>query len=241
MSITKELYDECIKKSFFSNDNINGKFDPQYLSYNMIPYEKLKEFHYQTSFFLNFYASLYIELKKFESSINYDITKFTKTIENLGIIIDTTTTTYNLSTFKIDSTRDNNYNFIFYVKTFESKTANQNELYAYEKMLSSSIAYESVYSSIIDISRPVFSSNPITLVPNNPSNINYLLRKKLQTNDSYDYFNGSNLTKKNYLSYMPDNTSKFKEIIEEVFSQTPENILGYLILKILPTWVLLMF
>lgn len=231
MVITNVEYDECIKKSFFSNDNINGKFDPQYLSYNMIPYEKLKEFHYQTSFFLNFYASLYIELKKFESSINYVITKFTKTIENLGIIIDTTTTTYKLSTFIIDSTRDNNYNFKFYVKTFESKTANQNELYAYENTLSSSIAYEKVYSSIIDISRPVFGSNPITLVPNNPSNINYLLRKKLQTNYSYDYFNGSNLTKKNYLSYMPDNTSKFKEIIEEVFSQTPENIIGYLLYK----------
>ena len=30
---------------------------------------------------------------------------------------------------------------------------------------------------------------------------------------------------------MPNNTSKFKEILEEVFSQTPENILGYLLYK----------
>ena len=90
MSITKELYDEYVKKSFFTEKNFSGKYSPTYLSSNMIPCDKLPEFHYQTSFFLNFYASLYIELKKIEEDSYYNIIKFAQIIDNLGIKIDNT-------------------------------------------------------------------------------------------------------------------------------------------------------
>jgi len=111
MSITKELYDEYVLKSFLTEKNFSGKYDSKTLSDNMIPFNKLKEFHYQTSFFLNFYASLYTELKEYEKTINYNITKFTKTIENLGIIIDN-------STQNMVSTFSNN-NFTFYVNSLQ--------------------------------------------------------------------------------------------------------------------------
>jgi len=110
MPISKKDFDDYCDKSFITEKNFNGKYEPKKISDNMIPSDKLEEFHYQTSFFLNFYSSLYIELKYYESStINYDITKFSKTIENLGIIIDSTdfndtadtniNKTYNLSSF----------------------------------------------------------------------------------------------------------------------------------------------
>ena len=116
MSITKELYDEYVKKSFFTEKNFSGKYSPTNLSDNMIPCDKLEEFHYQTSFFLNFYASLYIELKKYENDISYDITKFANTIENLGIIIDETA--YSVSSLDLSSFVSNNFRFKYNTPCF---------------------------------------------------------------------------------------------------------------------------
>ena len=209
MGITNEEFDEYLKKSFFTEKNFSGRYDPKTISNNMIPNDKLDEFHYQTSFFLNLYASLYIELKKFESSINYDITKFTKTIENLGIIIDSSKTIFKLSTLA-----DNNYNFYF--KTFESKTSNQNQLYD-SGFLGSTIAYESAYSPILSNSKAYFGSSPDNL------NISEGFKDNLSLTSS--------ILKKNNLSILSNNNSKFNEIIKEILSQTPENILGYLLNK----------
>ena len=50
MGITNEEYDEYLKKSFFTEKNFSGRYDPKTISNNMIPYDKLQEFHYQTSF-----------------------------------------------------------------------------------------------------------------------------------------------------------------------------------------------
>jgi hypothetical protein len=229
MTITKEVFDDYVEKSFFNQYNFSGRFTPSKISSNMIPYKDLQEFHYQTSFFLNFYASLYIELKKHESDITYNITTFTKTIENLGIIIDSSTTINNLSAFTSN-------NFIFYVNTFEAKTSNQAELYKYGISLSSTIAYLSAYSDIINISKPNFGSNPITLTitSNSILYLNTLILKSSTT-----LFKTDILNRTNSLSSIPennkiikkDNKSKFKEIIEEILFQTPENILGYLLYK----------
>jgi hypothetical protein len=57
MSITKELYDDYVKKSFFTQKNFSGNNSLTTLDNNMIPVDKLSEFHYQTSFFLNFYLN----------------------------------------------------------------------------------------------------------------------------------------------------------------------------------------
>ena len=64
MSITKETYDQYVEKSFITDKNFSGKYSPITLDKNMIPINDLDRFHYETSFYLNFYASLYIELKK---------------------------------------------------------------------------------------------------------------------------------------------------------------------------------
>ncbi len=229
MTITKEVFDDYVEKSFFNQYNFSGRFTPSKISSNMIPYKDLQEFHYQTSFFLNFYASLYIELKKHESDITYNITTFTKTIENLGIIIDSSTTINNLSAFTSN-------NFIFYVNTFEAKTSNQAELYKYGISLSSTIAYLSAYSDIIDISKPNFGSNPITLTitSNSILYLNTLILKSSTTLVKTDILNRTNSLSsipENNKIIKKDNKSKFKEIIEEILSQTPENILGYLLYK----------
>ena len=60
MSITKESYNDYVNNSFFTEKNFSGKYSHTNISKNMIPHDKLSEFHYQTSFLLNFYAGLYI-------------------------------------------------------------------------------------------------------------------------------------------------------------------------------------
>ena len=230
MSITKENYDEYVKKSFFTEKNFSGKYTPKNLDDNMIPTNKLAEFHYQTSFFLNFYATLYIELKKYEKDvITYNITKFADTIENLVIRIDNATATADI--YKISAFDTSSNKYTFYVKTFEAKTSTQIQLYT-AGALGSTVAYDNAYLAILSDSKPHFGLNQNTLVPNTSTNINYLTKKNSASPVVAEkYFRDSNLTKSNYLSEMPDNVSKFKEILGEVFSQTPENILGYLLYK----------
>jgi hypothetical protein len=230
MSITEDLYDEYVKKSFFTEKNFSGKYSPEKLEDNMIKCDKLVEFHYQTSFFLNFYATLYIELKKYESvDITYNITKFADTIEKLVINIDNTTTatsTCNISTFDINSNK-----YTFYVKTFEDNPSTQYKLYTNSDTITADIAYTDAYSNILSNSKPNFGTYPNTLAPS-AAYIEYLTRKNSASPAGAEtYFNSSNLNKSNFKSEMPDNKSKFKKILEEVFSQTPENILGYLLYK----------
>jgi hypothetical protein len=237
MSINKENYDSYVNKSFFTEKNFSGKYDHKTISNNMIPYENLREFHYQTSFFLNFYAGLYIELKKHESStILYDITKFAKHIENLGIIIDNQTlhsgtaygTNHYLTTFVIDNsdTTSNTYNYKFYVKTFEAFLTTQSNLYTNGSQ-SSSIPYDSGYNDILEKSKPHFGDYPNTLIPNTTTNINYLIKKNASATLSLT----DSLKKETFKKLMPDNKSKFMDILDEIFSQTPQNILGYLLNK----------
>ena len=217
MSITKELYDEYVKKSFFNENNFSGKKSPITLSNNMIKYENLQEFHYQTSFFLNLYASLYIELKNYEGTISYDITKFANTIENLGIILDNTTTysaSNNLSTFSLNAS--DNYTYTFLIKTFENFSSSQSNIY---KDKSSGGCYVSNYFDTdgnIKGKAPVFGLSPNTLVVS--TNISYLIRNKLTSAqnqaEAYSSIATSNtLNKTNYLSYMPDNKSKLNNNI----------------------------
>jgi len=236
MSITKGSYNDYVNNSFFTEKNFSGKYSHTNISKNMIPYEKLSEFHYQTSFFLNFYAGLYIELKKHENDIQNNITIFTKTIENLGIKIDFNTAfgvsgTYKLTDFSSNNGRDSNYDYTFYVKTFQNYTNNQYYLYT-AGTLGNNVSYANTYSAILNKNKVVFGTNQNTLITSNSSTndrINFLLLKTSTSTPTQ--FKDTILTKSNYLSNMPDNTSKFKEILEEVFSQTPENILGYLLYK----------
>ena len=79
-TITKELFDSYIEKSFFTEKNFNGKHQPSYLNQNMINYQNLTEFYYQVSFFLNFYSTLFLELKYFEKTNEYSIYKYKQII-----------------------------------------------------------------------------------------------------------------------------------------------------------------
>jgi hypothetical protein len=241
MSITKELYDDYVKKSFFTQNNINGKKSPNTLSNNMIKYENLQEFHYQTSFFLNLYASLYIELINYEgTTISYNITKFANTIENLGIILDNNTdyaaANSNLSIFTQIPLNNSNYTYTFYIKTFERFSNTQSNIY--KKKTEGGCYADDIYykgDGTLKGNAPVFGNNPNLLYVTSTNSSN-LLRNKLTSapnqNEVYSSITSNNiLNKTNYLSYMPDNKSKLKEILGEIFSQTPENILGYLLYK----------
>jgi hypothetical protein len=239
MSITKELYDDYVKKSFFTENNFSGRKSPNTLNNNMIKYDTLKEFHYQTSFFLNLYASLYVELKNYEGTISYDITKFANTIENLGIILDNTTAyvaSNNLSVFSTNASYNSNYTYTYYIKTFENFSNTQSNIYinkASGGCYDAAIYYNG--DGTLKGNAPVFGDYPNVLDVSGTNSSN-LLRNKLTSaanqNEAYSFISNTNiLNKTNYLSYMPDNKSKLKEILGEIFSQTPENILGYLLYK----------
>ena len=237
MSINKELYDEYVKKSFFTDKNFSGKYSPKSLSDNMITYTDLKEFHYQTSLYLNLYSTLHIELLKKDDDNNNNIIKFADTIENLNIVIDNTTGHRNdgdtSKTYKISEFNPTSNVFTFYVKTFEAKTSTQEHLYS-AGTLSTNVCYDSGYSNVLSNNIPIFGTNKLTLVPTT-SFINNLMIKS--TDD--DTFTNISLNKSNSLSSIPEenkiiktkNNSKLKEIIEEILSQTPENMLGYLLYK----------
>ena len=224
MSITKELYDEYVKKSFFTEKNFSGKYSPKNLSDNMIPCDKLSEFHYQTSFFLNFYASLYIELKNYEETISYNITNFTKTIENLGIIINNTDYS-SASSSNISSFNSSSNNFTFFYKTFNAYSNVPEKIYN-NPIGNLTGCYIDTYSNILSNSKPNFGSYPNTLIPSS-NYINFLILKE----GTLTYLSNADILKKNNKIIKDVNKSKFKEIIEEVLSQTPENILGYLLYK----------
>ena len=226
MSITKELYDSYVNKSFFTEKNFSGKYDHNTISNNMIPTSYLQEFHYQTSFFLNFYAGLYIELKNRDKQDSNNITKFTKHIENLGIIINNTayaTSSNDISSFDNTGT---NHNYIFYYGTFQAYSNVQSNIYIATKANLGG-CYEAGYAEILNNSKPNFGANPNTL--NVGTHVNTLI---LSTAATPVYLLNTDVLKKdNFKTKMKDNTSKFKEIIEEIFSQTPQNILGYLLNK----------
>jgi hypothetical protein len=231
--ILKDVYNVYCDKSFFTGKNFNVNYDPKTMDNNMIPYDKLEEFHYQTSFFLNFYSSLYIELKKYEIDNNYDISNFSKTIEKLGIIIDNTTIfgtgdgkTFNLSSFPQGTGDRIEYrNFIFYNKTFEKHSSAGNHSYLYTPSGSgnttNSNAYIKDYLEILDKSKPEFDTTY------NITDINNLILIK---SGNTQLTNMDILTKLD-LIITDDNKTKFKEIIQEVLSQKPENILAYLLNK----------
>jgi len=236
MSITKEDYDIYASKSFFVDNNFSGRYAPSNIGSNMIPCNLLQEFHCQTSFFLHFYSSLYIELQKHQSDISFNVSKFANTIENMIIKLDLTKksdsspSNYKLSDFSQNSQI---YTFTFYVARFQEKTSNPEHLYKYGTP-SGNVSYDSSYSSIIDKSKPNFGSYPNTL---NLGTSSSYVNEVIKIQDTQTYYTNQDLKRENSLPLVPDNkkifkySSKFKEIIEEIFSKKPENIIGYLLYK----------
>jgi len=161
----------------------------------MISCSNIIQFHYDTSFILNFISSLYYEIKKKEKDdFNYNIKKFSDLIENLNIQIN------NQSSSSLSLLSSNT--FTFYYKKFESGADNQNEL----------------YSSIPENQKPYFGQYGNILIPST-----YINNYKLDFNYSYN--------KKNINSY--ESECKFREVLDEILKQKPENILGYLTYKII--------
>jgi len=203
-------YDELEKKSYFTDLNSSGKYAPSTLSRNMIPCNNINEFHYQTSFFLNLYTSLLIELKKKEVDIGYNINKFSEIINNLKIkfssnayaspITNADTQTNKLSLFL-------NNTFTFYYKTFENE-GNTDSLYT---------TY-STYDSSITKYKPNFSSTTLTT-----GFINNLINKQPSGNIIDIEFDKNNIDK-----YTFDNI-KLKQILKQILNQKPENIIGFLL------------
>jgi len=200
-------YDDLERKSYFTDLNLSGKYAPSTISRNMIPCNNINEFHYQTSFFLNLYTSLLIELKKDEQTNDYNINKFSNTINNLNIIFSSndysasplsSSQTNNLSTFS-------NNTFTFYYKTFEN-LGNVDNLYT--------TTYSAGYSNYFKY-KPEFSSTTLTTGYIN-SLINNIFNKEI---------NKTNIDKisNNIIS------DKLKQILRQILNQKPENIIGFLL------------
>jgi len=208
-------YDDYVSKSFFTDKNFSGRFAPSTLNLNMIPCNNIKQFHYETYFFLCLFTSLYIEIKKKELDFDYNINNFTEFIKNLNIIFDNVTN-YNADTSVSNSTNklsvlnlDNNiYNFTFYIKTLNSFTDNPNDLF--------NIIYPRYYINV-DNDKPIFGDYPNILTLNN------LINKSPSGNIHNEIINKNNIDNLNLINL------KFKEILKKILNQTPENIIGYLL------------
>ena len=90
MVLSKEDFDNCLEKSFFTDRNIATNLSPARLSSNMIPCDKLNEFHFQVSFFLNFFSALLLEIDKKNATDLYDINKYNEIYNELNIKFDIT-------------------------------------------------------------------------------------------------------------------------------------------------------
>lgn len=191
-------YNLNMEKSFFSKDNFYGQYSPSNLDKNMISCSNIIQFHYDTSFILNFISSLYYEIKKQETDFNYNIKKFGDLIENLNIQISNQSSS-SLSSLTLSLSSNT---FTFFYKKFESGADNQNEL----------------YSSIPENQKPYFGQYGNILIPST-----YINNYGLNYNHSYN--------KKNINSYKSE--CKFREVLDEILKQKPENILGYLTYKII--------
>jgi len=193
-------YDELIEKSYFNDKNINGRYFPITINDNMIPCASISELHYQTSFFLNLYSSLYIELKKYEKEINYNIDIFTNIIDNLKIIISDNNNTGKLSDF-------NSNIFTFYFKTMNRSTTTPSNLY-------NTTTYSGYDENILNISKPLFSTTPTSLIVSTDYilSINDIINKRIN---------------KTYIKKF--RTSKLQQILSEILNQKPENIIGYIL------------
>ena len=193
-----------LKKSFFTDKNFSGKYPPKSLSDNMIPYDKLAEFHYQTAFYLNLYASLYIQLLKQDDENDNDIIKFTKIIEKLDIIIDNTDNS-KLSNFNIDTNI-----FTFYLNFFQK---NYPSLYTNGNILNPILDNDTIQLQI-GFNKNFFDKNEILL--QTPENIlGFLLYKKIYYNIILYNISIQNAIRINYLNInkiISTNTNNFKYI-----------------------------
>jgi hypothetical protein len=206
-------YNDLLNKSYFTDINSSGRYAPLSLSRNMIPCGNINEFHYQTSFFLNLYTSLLIELKNYEKLINYNIATFTEKINNLKIKFSSSDYT-NDSPSSTQTNKLSTYGdslFTFYYKTFES-IGNNDSLYT------TSSIYTTSYDAEITKYKPKFSSTTLTT-----GFINNLINRQSSSGNILDIeFNKNNID--NYYF-----NSKLKEIIKQILNQKPENIIGFIL------------
>ena len=228
MVLTKEEFDDYVEKSNFTERNFSAIYSPDTLSSNMIPCDKLDEFHYQVLFFLNFFSSLLLEIDKNDETNSYNINKLTDIYNNLNINIDNiitydASTTSGTQTPKLTKTINNlditttpiTYpKFTFYVNTFLNFSIATNFSNIYDGI----IRY-SGYSKL-NIYKPVFHSN-LDNLNTLASYSNYLLSNIVN----------SNITRSNISSLLQSNTSKLPYYINEFFNQGIVNFKGYLIDK----------
>jgi hypothetical protein len=201
-------YDDLVNKSYFIENNFSGRFSITNLNNNMIQCSNLEEFHYQTSFFLNLYSSLFIELKVKEKEFGYNITSFSDLINNLKIIISDSINS------KLSEITNNN--FIFYYKTFE-KFDGKNELLSdlYSTAISKPFSSFSNNLDIINIAKPNLGNYPTFLMKKNYfQNFGNIFNKEFNKNN-IDRFIFKN--------------NKLKEIIKNILTQTPENLIGFIL------------
>jgi len=207
--MNSNVYDNFVKKSYFTDKNLSGKYSPKSLSDNMIDCNKLPEFHYQTSFFLHLCTALYIELKKLEKENDYNIIKFSEFVNNLKININTEISDPpKLSNF---NSTTNVFTFYYKVITIPDNLSNPSIIYTIDGN-----KYYSRYGFDDDFKRyiPNFGGFP-TILTNFPDIFNNVVNN----NYNYDKTNIDNL----------NDTTKLKNVLKQILVQTPENIIGYLL------------
>ena len=213
-TITNSIYDTLINKSYIREAITLPQSTPVQKDNNMIDSTKMQEFHYQTLFYLNFYATLNIELLKRNKDDSNDVEIFKNHIDNLKIKIDTTTAV--ASIFKLSSFDNASHMFTFYVNTFEA----DKRPYKSGTTLTVDIAYEDNYESILLYNKPYFGLYPIPITASS-----YKASLFLNIND-ITLERGDTFNRK-------DNTSKIKEIITEIFNIDHTDIRQYLYKEII--------
>ena len=225
MVLTKEEFDDCVSKSYFTERNFSARYSPATLSSNMIPCDKLNEFHYQVLFYLNFFSALLLEIDEKNKIDTYNINKFNEIYNNLNIKFDTIlaySSSNSSNTISKLSSSINSFDrtsnpityptFNFYVNTFLnfSNASNFSNLY-------------DTYSSYSNLSKyiPQFHSNLDTLDTSIVAFKNYLLSN----------MSGLDIKRDNISNLLSSNQTKLPFYINEFFNQGIINFKGYLIDK----------
>ena len=220
MVLSKEDFDNCIEKSFFTDRNIATNLSPTTLSSNMIPCDKLNEFHYQVSFFLNFFSALLLEIDKKDETDLYNINLLNKIYNELNIYIDNTlayalsitdanraSSIDKLSSTISTATSDAPSRFTFYFKTFENFSNNPDSNYSKYSGYANSNKY-----------KPIFTTDAVDV---SSSYSNNLLLNMID----------KDINRTNISSLLSSNNSKLPFYINEFYNQGIVNFKGYLIDK----------
>ena len=118
------IYNDLIKKSLILSSYFNARSTPQQISNQLIPCEHIKKFSIDTFLYMHIYTGLLLSIIKYKYENNNNIELFNALINNLIIVIDNTTSSFDyLYDFSISG---GVYTYTFYLQVFKANLTDFN-------------------------------------------------------------------------------------------------------------------